>query len=475
MAKTELSKSTFIRAVQCLKSVYLNKNRPFLRDHLEARQLNKFERGHEIGYLAWKLFPNGIDCSPKYPGAYAKAAAKTAELILGGAKILYEAVFEYDGIRVLPDIIVLENGEINMYEVKGSLNVSPTYILDAALQYYVLNGAGFTPSHTFILHVNKNYVYPGGEIRPEDFFVFDDITSEVIQQQEFIKFKIPEAKAAVNANKSPEVAIGPHCYLPYPCDFRGLCWKSVPEDSPLYLNSIDLQSRFRLASEGFTSISQIPLEGNDNKLLKMEIEARISGKPKYQSSELQKIFYSTKQQVYLKILFIENAIPRLAGTRPFEPLPIAWMALKEDGKFIEGKFSNPYGTFFEIAQQLQYFLDKQDLLIFWGKTTDYYLHQLDFDFPILNLENVYQSENLYLPFYLDEKTPENIATKLGILNGELAVMNDEEAIRAWSGESAKGKYNSEEIQNHLKKHLFLLRELYLYVTRLIEQDTNSLS
>ena len=143
-----------------------------MRDHLEARQLNKFERGHEIGSLAWKLFPGGIDCSPKHPAAYAKAAAKTTELIRRGATILYEAVFEYDGIRVLPDILVLNDSQIRMYEVKGSLNISQTYILDAALQYYVISGAGYTPSQTFILHVNKNYIYEGGEIHPEDFFVF---------------------------------------------------------------------------------------------------------------------------------------------------------------------------------------------------------------------------------------------------------------------------------------------------------------
>lgn len=40
-------------------------------------------------------------------------------------------------------------------------------------------------------------------------------------------------------------------------------------------------------------------------------------------------------------------------------------------------------------------------------------------------------------------------------------MNDDEAIRAWSGESSKGKFNSREIENHLKMQLFLLRELYI--------------
>jgi len=470
MAKTELSKSTFIRALQCLKSVYLNKNRPFLRDHLEARQLNKFERGHEIGSLAWKLFPGGIDCSPKHPAAYAKAAAKTTELIRRGAKILYEAVFEYDGIRVLPDILVLNDSQIRMYEVKGSLNISQTYILDAALQYYVISGAGYTPSQTFILHVNKNYIYEGGEIHPEDFFVFQDVTAEVIQQQNFIELKIPEAKAAVNADKSPKIPIGPHCYLPYPCDFMGLCWKSIPADSPLYLNSIDIHSRFRLVSEGYSSISRIPLDSLDNELLKTEVEARINGKPIYKASELQKLLQPQKHQVYLKILFIENAVPRLAGTRPFEPLPIAWIAVKENGSLIMGDSENQYQVFSEIINLLRNFLTEDDQLVFWGKPMELLIHQVEFDLPFLNLESVFQSENLYLPFYLEEKTPENIASQLGIINDEITTMNDDEAIRAWSGESSKGKFNSREIENHLKMQLFLLRELYRYAAGFIETD-----
>jgi len=52
MEKHVLSKSTFIRGNQCLKSLYLNKKRPFLRDKLSPEQLEKFRRGHNVGFLA---------------------------------------------------------------------------------------------------------------------------------------------------------------------------------------------------------------------------------------------------------------------------------------------------------------------------------------------------------------------------------------------------------------------------------------
>ena len=76
-----LSKSTFIRGVQCLKSLYLNKHRPFLRDRLTPEQLAKFRRGHEVGKLAWQLFPGGKNCAPGHPSQYAKALENTRKLI----------------------------------------------------------------------------------------------------------------------------------------------------------------------------------------------------------------------------------------------------------------------------------------------------------------------------------------------------------------------------------------------------------
>ncbi|MDZ7740732.1 MAG: hypothetical protein U5Q03_03020 [Bacteroidota bacterium] len=81
MEKHILSKSTFIRGVQCLKSLYLNKKRPFLRDRLSAEQRAKFSRGHEVGLLAQELFPGGTDLKPKSPALYRKAVRATADLI----------------------------------------------------------------------------------------------------------------------------------------------------------------------------------------------------------------------------------------------------------------------------------------------------------------------------------------------------------------------------------------------------------
>ncbi|HOI33240.1 MAG TPA: hypothetical protein PLC47_10765, partial [Bacteroidales bacterium] len=93
MAKHLLSKSTYIKSLQCQKALYLHKKRPFLRDKMSAVQLAKFRRGTAVGVLARDLFPGGIDMTPKSPSQYQAKRDETL-LALQNPEIttIYEAV-----------------------------------------------------------------------------------------------------------------------------------------------------------------------------------------------------------------------------------------------------------------------------------------------------------------------------------------------------------------------------------------------
>jgi hypothetical protein len=58
--KHVLSKSTYIRGVQCIKSLYLYNNNPELRDPLSKEQQAIFARGIDVGKIAQNLFPGGM-------------------------------------------------------------------------------------------------------------------------------------------------------------------------------------------------------------------------------------------------------------------------------------------------------------------------------------------------------------------------------------------------------------------------------
>jgi len=231
MERHILSKSTFIRGNQCLKSLYLHKKRPFLRDKLSPEQRAKFKRGTRLGVLAQQLFPGGIDLSPRAPSQYQKRVLETTEIIRQGKhNILYEAVFQFDQLLIMLDILNLRNGEWFGYEVKSSLKISDTYLLDAAFQYYVITNSGLKLTDMFLVYVNKDYTFEG-EARFDDLFIFESVLEKVLELQDYIKEKTIEEKAILHLNSSPKIDVGAHCLSPYPCDFIGHCWKHVSDKS----------------------------------------------------------------------------------------------------------------------------------------------------------------------------------------------------------------------------------------------------
>jgi len=56
-----LSKSQYLRGLQCHKSLWLYKHRPELRAKPDTQTESLFETGYQVGDLAKQLFPNGIE------------------------------------------------------------------------------------------------------------------------------------------------------------------------------------------------------------------------------------------------------------------------------------------------------------------------------------------------------------------------------------------------------------------------------
>ena len=225
MSEYILSKSTYIRGLQCHKSLYLNKFRPYLRDKISEEQLAKFARGHAVGKVAQQLFPGGIAMSrPGMP-----SAEKTAQLISEGFPVIYEACFISDDVIVALDILVKQENGYNAYEVKSSMALSNVYYNDAFLQYHVLNAAGLKPEKFFLIHRNAEIELTESADLHE-VFVFTDVTAECEANELYVKEGIRQMSEVLKRDKSPDIFPGKHCMKPYPCDFRGVCWKKISKE-----------------------------------------------------------------------------------------------------------------------------------------------------------------------------------------------------------------------------------------------------
>ena len=220
-----LSKSTYIRGLQCLKSLYLNKHRSYLRDKLSEEQLAKFTRGHTVGKLAQQLFPGGIEMAR--PGV--ATADKTQQFISEGIPVIYEACFLYNDVLIAIDILVRSEYGWNAYEVKSSGALSETYYNDAYIKDYVIRGSGLNLNSFFLVYRDSSIEI---EVNSEvsQLFKFEQLPPKQAGFWNEIESELSLMKETLNRTHSPDIAPGKQCMNPYPCDFRGICWKGKSEE-----------------------------------------------------------------------------------------------------------------------------------------------------------------------------------------------------------------------------------------------------
>ena len=136
-----LSKSLYIRGLQCHKSLYLEKFHRDIKDEISAEAQARFDTGHAVGEAAQDMFPGGV----LVPYIEAEDGVReqlrlTEEVMSNGVEVIYEASFQHDGVFVKVDILRKGKKGWELYEVKAGTELQSVYVDDAALQYYVLTG-----------------------------------------------------------------------------------------------------------------------------------------------------------------------------------------------------------------------------------------------------------------------------------------------------------------------------------------------
>lgn len=276
-----LSKSTYIKGLQCEKALYLTKKHPYLRDKLSLEKRAKFQRGTDVGILAQQYFPGGVNMAPNSPSQFPKRVKETMENLQNPAiNVMYEAVFQHNDTLVMVDILVREGDQWRAIEVKSSLKLSPTYYNDAALQYYVLHGCKVPLSDFQLMHINGDYVKQG-PIDVKQLFRLVSVMDYAREQEPIIAANVERLKNVVALPHAPQVEIGSHCHEPYDCDFLGHCWKNVPKTEAEF--TIDYKALFAQAPN-----------------------------PKPHSI------------AYLNPLTYMPAVPELDGTKPYQPMVLAY-------------------------------------------------------------------------------------------------------------------------------------------------------
>ena len=330
-----LSKSKYLAGLQCPLRLWHQCFNPGQASPVSPTQQALFDTGHEVGRLATRLYPEGVLVETD-PLRHEQAVKETLNAMQDPfVEAIYEASFSFDDVRVKVDILSrFGSRRWNLVEVKSSTKVKNEYLPDVGVQYHVLKGSGLEIERAMLLHLNNQYVYDGRALDLEGLFVSSDLTQEALNYQEELQGKLQELKGMLARPHPPEIIPSRHCYSPNRCEFLEHCRQSLPENWVMDLTGISQRRLEELASRDIQDIRDVP---DSFPLTEIQDRIRCCVKnneeyiPSELRSELERVVYPVH---FLDFETLGLAVPRYAGTRPYQTVPFQWSdhVLQESGR-----------------------------------------------------------------------------------------------------------------------------------------------
>lgn len=321
MFTKRISKSQFMMGRQCLKRLWLYNYRKDLIPPVDPAQQQLFDQGHEIGALARECFAGGtlVDADYKH---IPQAIKHTAELVAGGAKVIYEGTFVFNNVLVRCDILKRNRGgSWDLIEVKGSTAVKDEYLYDVAIQRYVVEGAGLKIKKAELMYIDNTFVKKG-PIDPKKFFTREDVTEETDAIQAEIEQDLERFMEALASDQTPEIGIGEHCSAPYDCDFRGHCWKGIPEYSIYDIPRLKWEKKNALKAMGILRFRDVPDNFDLNEGQQLYLMVEKTGKTVLDKAEIADFVKKIKYPLYhIDFETIMPGLPLYDGSRPYQQIP----------------------------------------------------------------------------------------------------------------------------------------------------------
>jgi len=317
-----LSKSRYVSGLQCPKRLWYEVNAREEIPPFDAAALERFEQGHEVGRLAHRLFPGGVEIAPE-ERRWAVTVPATRRAIAARIPV-YEAAFEHEGGACRVDILApVEEGLWDLLEVKSSNASKEVHRDDLAFQTWVARGAGLAVRRACLVRLDPEYVRQG-PLEPARLFAIEDLTEEVETRLALVAPELERQQAIAAASGAPEVAIGPHCWKPNDCPLIQLCWQDVPASSVLDLARGGAKA-WDLYRQGVPSVAAIPPGVELSELQRIQVEAARTGSPRIDRAALARFLERLVYPVhYLDFETFQVALPPFDGTRPWQQIPFQY-------------------------------------------------------------------------------------------------------------------------------------------------------
>lgn len=232
-SESPLSKSKFVHGMQCPLHLWLEMRTDLSQPDPGAFTQALFATGNEVGELARQRWDRRLASAGRPVGVritddhtqHAKAVEDTAAALAAGADVIHEAAFTHGGVKVRVDVLErLEDGSFALHEVKSTSKYEQTkHLLDAAVQLWVLRGAGVPVSFVGLVHVNCDYEWPGGEYDLEQIFAEADLTDVAEAIQESVGIDVSRLLRVLGSDELPAVDENVKHKVPYECPYLENC------------------------------------------------------------------------------------------------------------------------------------------------------------------------------------------------------------------------------------------------------------
>lgn len=346
LKETNLSKSKLMAFRQCPRRLWLEIHRPQLRADSTAAQA-RFEAGYEVGDVARRLYDPlgaGVLIDAQVEG-FSEALSRSATL-LASLQPVFEAGFAAGGAIAFADVLlpVKRRGGSGwrMVEVKSSTSVKDYHRDDVAVQAYAARQAGVKLESVSVAHIDSGWTYPGGDDY-RGLLTEVDLTEEAFARTDEVREWVNQAQVVAKRRAEPVRATGAHCQTPFECGFIGHCAATEPKaEFPVaWLPRIQTKAlKTHIAQPGVIDMQQVPDDLLNARQLRVKRQT-LSSECWFDAPGAARALRGHKAPLYfLDFETIQFAVPRWAGTRPYEQLPFQFSLhlLTPDGSLENNSF-----------------------------------------------------------------------------------------------------------------------------------------
>ncbi|MBO2517892.1 MAG: DUF2779 domain-containing protein [Clostridiales bacterium] len=295
---------------------------------------SRMAAGNEVGDLAMGLFGDYVEVTA-YDGDkldLRKMMELTRDEMRKGTTVICEASFEYSGLYCAVDILKKEEDGWAVYEVKSSSksedddDVKPVYIADISYQKYVLENCGIRVNGTYLVCLNKDYVFDG-TLDIHKLFTIRNVAEEVAVEEKNIAENLAIAEKMLASSEEPDMELSVHCHKPYHCGFWKHCTAHLPSPSVFDLYNIRFSTAIKYYYRGLTGYEDLlssPVKLNEKQL--RQIEHHLFDREAYIDKAGIRNFLNTLSYplYFLDFETEQPPVPKYAGTRPYTQIPFQY-------------------------------------------------------------------------------------------------------------------------------------------------------